>query len=69
MNFKVEILVSFEFLGPGYQTSQQTTDEISTYHLHFQIKSKREGRKLLEPTSSEQSVQRSYTKDQATKIT
>ena len=42
INFKLEILAKFEFLGN--QIHQQTVHETDKFHSHFQLKSKREGR-------------------------
>ena len=42
MNFKINILVSFDF--GGYQICQKTADKISKICLHFKLKSKLDGR-------------------------
>ena len=42
MNFRLEILVNFEFLG--YQICQQTVHEFIKFHSHVQLKLKMEGR-------------------------
>ena len=44
MNFDVTILANFKFLEN--QICQQTADKISEFCLHFQLKSKREGRNI-----------------------
>ena len=44
MNFKIDILANFELLG--YQIFQQTLHEISKFHLHFQLKSKPNGKTI-----------------------
>ena len=38
MNFKLEMLPNFEFLG--YQVYQDTVHKITKFHSHFQLKSK-----------------------------
>ena len=41
MNFKLEILINFEF---WYQIFQQTVNNFNKFHSRFQLKSKREDR-------------------------
>ena len=60
MNFKLEILANFEFLG--YQICRQTGHKVTKLHLHLQLKSR-------ERTSfSKQLVWRSHKNFQPTKI-
>ena len=61
MNFKIEILASFEFCEVSiYQQTAdkiftlQIADKIFTFHLHFQLKSKRECLSYEQSVQSEQ---------------
>ena len=64
MNFKREILANFEFWG--YQICQQTVNEITKFHSHFQLKSKQEP-KVKITSFSGQLVQISQKDSQPTK--